>query len=124
VLGELAANQVIPSGVKYLNILGKNIRMLKDVLDQKTFSKVSRGSVETLTEIADHIQQLNILNKKMLEARRTANKISDPEEKAFAYCSRVFPFFEKIRFHADSLELLVDDELWTLPKYREMLFTR
>jgi glutamine synthetase len=60
----------------------------------------------------------------MIEARKDANRVHEPEEKAYAYCNSVFPFFEKIRWHADKLELLVDDELWPLPKYRELLFTR
>jgi glutamine synthetase len=124
VLGELATSHVIPAAVDYLNTLCDSVNNLKNVLDQKTFAKVSTTQVDAITKIADHIQQINLLTDKMLEARKTANQISDTEEKAFAYCAKVFSLFEQIRLHADKLELLVDDQLWTLPKYREMLFIR
>ena len=124
VLGELATTHVIPGAVEYLNTLCESITNLKNVLDQKTFAKVSSTQVDAISKIADHIQQINLLTEKMLQARKTANQISDTEEKAFAYCAKVFSLFEQIRLHADKLEFLVDDQLWTLPKYREMLFIR
>jgi glutamine synthetase len=124
VLGDLTRNHIIPGAVKYLNTLSDCVIKLKEVLDLNTYSRVSANQVETIAEIAEHIHQIKSLTNKMLEARKAANKIKDSEEKAFAYCENVFPFFDKIRYHSNKLELLIDDEIWSLPKYRELLFTQ
>jgi glutamine synthetase len=124
VLGDLTRNHVIPGAVKYLNTLCDCVKNLREVLDLNSFSRVSANQVDTIAEIAEHIHQVKTLANKMLEARKAANKIKDPEEKAFDYCEKVFPFFEKIRYHTNKLELLIDDEIWALPKYRELLFTQ
>ena len=97
---------------------------LKQVLDLKTYGKLSQNQMETITEISEHVDKIKTYVNMMLEARKEANRIQEPEEKAFAYCEKVLPFFDEIRYHVDKLELLVDDELWPLPKYRELLFTR
>jgi glutamine synthetase len=122
VLGDLATNHVIPGAVKYLNSLCDCVKNLKEVLDHKSYHRVSESQVEMINEIAEHIQQVRTLANKMLEARKTANKINDSEKKAFVYCEKVFPYFDKIRFQINKLESLVDDEIWPLPKYRELLF--
>ncbi len=124
VLGDLAINHIIPGAIRYLNTLCECVQRLNEVLDRQTFSKVSANQVETITEISEHIAKVKSLVSDMLDARKSANKISDAEDKAFAYCERVLPFFEKIRYHSNKLELLVDDEIWPLPKYRELLFVR
>jgi len=124
VLGDLATNHIIPGAIRYLNTLCECVQRLNEVLDRHTFSKVSANQVETITEISEHIAKVKSLVSEMLEARKSANKLNDAEDKAFAYCERVFPYFEKIRYHTNKLELLIDDEIWSLPKYRELLFVR
>jgi len=124
VLGDLTTNHIIPGAIKYLNTLCDCVKNLKEVLDLSTYSRISANQIETIAEIAEHVHQIKTLTNKMREARRTANKIKDSEEKSFAYCEKVFPFFDKIRYHTNKLELLIDDEIWSLPKYRELLFTQ
>ena len=124
VLGDLATNHIIPVAIKYQNILIDNVQGLKSVLDLKTYGKLSQNQMETITEISEHVSKIKTFVNEMLEARKNANKIDDPEKKAFSYCDHVRPYFEKIREHVDKLELLVDDEYWPLPKYRELLFVK
>jgi len=124
ILGDLAGNHVIPIAIKYQNTLIENVKGLKQVLDLKTYGKLSQNQMETITEISEHVDKIKTFINEMTEARKIANRISEPEEKAFAYAETVFPYFDKIRYHSDKLELLVDDELWPLPKYRELLFMR
>jgi glutamine synthetase len=124
VLGDLAGNHIIPVAIRYQNTLVENVKGLKQVLDLKTYGKLSQNQMETITEISEHVDKIKTYVNEMIEARKHANRIHEPEEKAFAYCVKVLPYFDKIRYHADKLELLVDDELWPLPKYRELLFIR
>ncbi|MEI6682170.1 MAG: glutamine synthetase III [Bacteroidota bacterium] len=124
VLGDLAGNHIIPVAIRYQNTLIENVKGLKQVLDLKTYGKLSQNQMETITEISEHVDKIKTYVNLMIDARKEANRIEEAEEKAFAYCEKVFPFFEQIRYHVDKLELLVDDELWPLPKYRELLFTR
>ncbi|MEI6883973.1 MAG: glutamine synthetase III [Bacteroidota bacterium] len=122
VLGDLVSNHVIPVAIRYQNILVDNVKGLKLVLDLKTYGKISQNQMEQITEISEHIDKIMTYVNDMTEARKTANRVQDPEEKAKSYCHHVFPYFEKIRYHSDKLELMVDDEVWPLPKYRELLF--
>ncbi|MEI7500942.1 MAG: glutamine synthetase III [Bacteroidota bacterium] len=124
VLGDLAGNHIIPVAIRYQNTLIENVKGLKQVLDLKTYGKLSQNQMETITEISEHVDKIKTFVSAMIEARKEANQLNEVEEKAFEYCNKVLPYFEKIRYHADKLELLVDDELWPLPKYRELLFTR
>ncbi|MDP4281439.1 MAG: glutamine synthetase III [Bacteroidota bacterium] len=124
VLGDLASNHIIPIAIKYQNTLIENVKGLKQVLDLKTYGKLSQNQMDMITEISEHVSKIKTFVNEMIEARKVANKITDTEKKAFAYCDTVFPYFEKIRYHTDKLELLVDDEVWPLPKYRELLFIR
>lgn len=124
VLGDLTTNHIIPGAIKYLNTLCECVQRMGEVLDRHTFSKVSTNQVETITEISEHIAKVKTFVHDMLEARKTANKIADSEDRAFAYCEKVFPFFDLIRYHTNKLELMIDDEIWSLPKYRELLFVR
>jgi glutamine synthetase len=80
--------------------------------------------VKLIEEISEHIATIVTMVDDMIEARKKANNLEDARDKAIAYCDKVKPFLEKIRYHADKLELLVDDELWPLPKMRELMFTR
>jgi glutamine synthetase len=124
VLGDLATNHIIPIAIKYQNTLIENVKGLKLVLDLKTYGKLSHNQMETITEISEHVSRIKTYVNEMIEARKVANRILETEEKAVAYCDTVKPYFDKIRDHVDKLELLVDDELWPLPKYRELLFIR
>jgi glutamine synthetase len=124
VMGDLAVNHILPTAIQYQNRLIENARGLKEVLDSKTFVKLSRNQLNTIKEISDHVSNIKEYVAEMVEARRLANRIEDIEKKAGAYKDSVLPYFEKIRYHVDKLELLVDDEIWPLPKYRELLFLK
>lgn len=122
VLGDLARNHVVPTAVKYQNILIENVKGLKEIYE-KDFKKVSKAQLELIEEISKHIELINKLVTNMTDVRRKSNLIKSLEDKSIAYCNKVKPLFEEIRYHCDKLELLVDDELWPLTKYRELLFT-
>jgi len=124
VLGDLAGNHIIPVAIRYQNTLIENVRGLKEVLDLKTYGQLSKNQMEMITEISEHVDKIKTFVNEMTEARKEANRLTGAEEQARAYGERVLPYFEKIRYHTDKLELLVDDEQWPLPKYRELLFTR
>lgn len=123
ILGDIARNHIIPTAVRYQNILIENVEGLKHIYNED-FKKHSEEQLDIIESISAHIAKINSGVKKMIEARKVANKLEDIEEKAFAYCDDVKPYFDDIRYHCDKLELLVDDELWPLTKYRELLFTK
>ena len=123
ILGDIARNHVIPTSIRYQNMLIKNVRGLKDIYGDD-FKKHAKEQLEIVEDISVHIAKINSGVTNMIEARKKANKIEDVEKKAFAYCDEVKPHFEEIRYHCDKLELLIDDEIWPLTKYRELLFTR
>lgn len=123
VLGDIARNHVIPTAIKYQNILIENVRGLKDIYG-KDFRKFSKEQMQLIEQISEHIAKINIGITDMINERKKANIIDSIEERAFSYCNKVKPYFDKIRYHCDKLELLVDDELWPLTKYRELLFTK
>ena len=124
VMGDLAKNHIIPIAIRYQNTLIENVRGLKEVLDSKTFVKLSRNQMQTIKEISEHVENIKDKVALMLEQRKIANRINDNEDKALAYNLKVYPYLDDIRRHVDKLELMVDDELWPLPKYRELLFTK
>lgn len=124
VIGDLAMNHIIPIAVKYQNTLIENAKGLSEVLDSKTYIKLSRNQIQTIKEISEHISEVKNQVDAMLEERKIANRLPSTEEAAAAYNLKVMPYFETIRLHVDKLELLVDDEVWPLPKYRELLFIR
>ncbi len=124
VIGDLAMNHIIPIAVKYQNTLIENAKGLSQVLDSKTYIKLSRNQIQTIKEISEHISEVKTKVDAMLEERKIANRLSTNEEAAAAYNQKVTPYFDAIRLHVDKLELLVDDEVWPLPKYRELLFIR
>ena len=123
VLGDIARNHVIPTVIRYQNILIENVQGLKDIYG-KNFKKLAGEQMQLIEQISGHIENINKGITAMINERKKANKLSDPEKLAAAYCDKVKPYFETIRYHCDKLELLVDDELWPLTKYRELLFTR
>jgi glutamine synthetase len=121
VIGDLATTYILPAAIKYQNVLISNIKGLKDIgINESGY--VNQKHIAT--KISEHISNISSDVEAMIEARKVANEISDSRDKAIAYCDKVKPFFDKIRYHVDKLELLVDDEYWELPKYREMLFLR
>ncbi len=123
VLGDIARNHIVPTAVKYQNILIENVKGLKEIFEKK-FSTVSKEQINLIEDISRHIEAINAKVTSMIDQRKKANAITDIQKKADAYCNKVKPFFNEIRYHCDKLELLVDDELWPLTKYRELLFTR
>ncbi len=124
VIGDLATNHIIPTAIRYQNTLIENVKGLQEVLDNKTFSSLAKNQLQTIKEISEHIQEIKVNVHEMVEERKKANNMEDEEKQGEAYYGKVLPYFEKIRYHVDKLELLVDDELWPLPKYREMLFLK
>jgi glutamine synthetase len=122
VMAELATSQVLPAAIRYQNTLANNVRGLKEGgLTEKSF-KVHR---ELLEKISTHINKVSEAVEKMTEARKACNNIDNTRDKAIGYQTKVKDaFFDEIRYHIDKLELLVDDNEWSLPKYREMLFLR
>jgi len=123
VLGDLARNHIVPTAIKYQSALIKNAQGLKDIFG-KEYQDIAKEQLLLIKDISDHITGIKSKTKQMIEARKKANKITDFEKQAKAYCDKVKPYFDEIRFHCDKLEIMVDDELWPLSKYREMLFTR
>ncbi|MCX6270125.1 MAG: glutamine synthetase III [Bacteroidetes bacterium] len=123
VVGDLATNHIIPVAIQYQNRLIENVKGLKEVLDAKSYSRLSNHQIQSIKDISNHIMEIKTHVDEMIQERKTANRIDDPADKAFAYRDKVLPHFEIIRKRVDKLELLIDDELWPLPKYREMLFS-
>ena len=123
VLGDIARNHVIPTAIRYQNTLIENVRGLKEIFG-KDFEKIAKEQISLIKEISSHIEGINSNVEAMTEARKKANALTDAQKMAESYCDKVKPYFDVIRGHCDKLELLVDDEIWTLTKYRELLFTR
>lgn len=123
VLGDIARNHVIPTAIKYQNTLIENVKGLKDIFGDE-FKKIGKEQIVLIKEISEHIEGINTKVDAMTEARKIANVITDAQKMAESYCDAVKPYFDEIREHCDKLELLVDNESWTLTKYRELLFTK
>jgi glutamine synthetase len=123
-MGDVILSMIIPAVVDYQNRLIKNVEGLFSVLGDKTGKEAAKTQIELIQRIAIHTNKMKASADAMLMARKAANKLSHAEDKAFAYCDTVKVHFDEIRYHADKLELLIDDESWPLPKFREMLFTR
>jgi glutamine synthetase len=119
VMGDLATNHILPAAIRYQNVLIHNIKGLKEL-----GIKDSSNQEQILTKISEHINAMSNKVEEMIEARKVANEIPDTRKKAIAYCDTVKSCFDDIRYNVDKLELFVDDKLWELPKYRELLFLR
>ncbi len=122
--GDIAHNHIIPTAIRYQNILIQNVQGLQSIMEKAAATKASKVQLHMIEEISEHVTKVKSLTDEMIEARKKANQISDVYKSACAYCDDVKPFMSQIRYHADKLELLVDDELWPMPKLRELLFTR
>ena len=123
VLGDIARNHVIPTAIRYQNTIIKNVTGLKAIYGEN-YLKYAKEQMELIEDISKRIESINSDVTKMINERKKANVLTDSEKKAQVYCTKVKPFFEDIRYHCDKLELLIDDELWPLTKYRELMFTK
>lgn len=124
VMGEMVQNFIIPAAVNYQNKLIENVKGLMEVLGAKDGKAAAASQINLISRISDHLNKMTELSEQMRLARKKANGIEDMEERALSYCDTVKVLFDKIRYSADKLESLIDDEEWRLPKFREMLFTR
>jgi glutamine synthetase len=125
VIGDLSLNHIIPTAIKYQTTLIENVRGLKEISNDATFKKLAQIQLDIISEISEHISVIKTKVDEMTEARKKANALTDVKQQAIEYCEKVKEaHFETIRYHVDKLELLVDDESWPLPKYRELLFTK
>ena len=124
VLGDLAINHIIPVATRYQSVLVDNLVKLKTLFPVAKASELTSGDLGTIEKMSHHMSLIKEEFERMTEARKAANRITDEREKAIAYHDTVIPAMEKIRTHIDKLELMVDNEMWPLPKYREMLFIR
>ena len=124
IFGDLCLNHIIPVATKYQSQLIDNVHKVKEIFPEQTAIKVSANNLALIERISEHSSFITENVEALVNARRVANKIESVREKAIAYHDTVAPLIEKIRYHIDELELIVDDELWPLPKYREMLFIR
>ena len=124
VLGDMIISSVIPVATKYQSILLDSVTKMENVFGRDKALKLSEKTLQTIEQISEHISILETSVEAMVNARKVANKIESEKDKAIAYHDTVLPYFDTIRYHADKLELLVDDEMWPLPKYRELLFIR
>ena len=124
VLGDLAINHIVPTAVTYQNRLLENLRGLREVFDAEEYESLSADRKDLIREISLRVTEIKRLVKEMTESRKKANHMENYQERAFAYEQEVKPFLEQIREHIDKLEMEIDDEIWPLPKYRELLFTK
>lgn len=121
VLGDVARNHIIPTALRYQNVLIMNVKGLKDIYGDDAYLSLAKEQTSIIKDISGHIDSLNACITKMTDARKKANQMK-LVAKSKSYCSQVLPYLNKIRRHCDKLELLIEDELWPLPKYRELLF--
>lgn len=124
VLGDLAMNHIIPTATRYQTSLIDNVYKMKDLFPADKASVLSSRNLEIIEDIANRTNFIKEKVDEMVKARKVANKIESEREKAIAYHDKIVPMLEAIRYHIDKLELVVDDQIWTLPKYRELLFIR
>ena len=124
VLGDLALNHIVPVATKYQSTLIDNVYKMHEIFPADKADALTVRNMELIEAIATHTAFIKGHVDAMVEARKVANRIQDEREKAIAYHDTVFPCLDEIREHIDQLELIVDDQMWTLPKYRELLFIR
>ena len=123
VLGDLVLNHIVPIAIKYQTSLIQNVTGLKSIFDEDEYKELAGARLELIKEVSSHISYIKAKVRDMVEERKKANKLEDLRKKADAYSKKVFPYLDDIRYHVDKLELAVDNEIWPLAKYRELLFT-
>lgn len=124
VLGDLVMNHIVPVAIRYQSELIENVKGLKEIFNEKDFKELAGARLELIKTISGHVSYIKAKVNEMIEIRKVANKIEDERERAYEYSTKIFCFLDDIRYHVDKLELIVDDQYWPLPKYRELLFTR
>ena len=124
VLGDLVMNHVVPVAIEYQTKLIDNAYKMKSLFTEEEAKTLSAENLAIIKQIAEHTAYIKEQVDAMVDARKVANKIENEREKAIAYHDNIAPMLEQIRYHIDKLELIVDDQMWTLPKYRELLFIR
>ena len=121
IIGDMCLNHVIPAAVKYQNVLIENVNGIREIFG-KGYLEYCSAEIETLKKISTYINSISVYVEQLVEARKKANKVEDMAERAKMYSHEVKGMMDKVRENADKLEMLIDDEMWTLPKYRELLF--
>ena len=124
VLGDLVMNHIVPVAIEYQSKLIDNVYKMKQIFPAEEAEKLSAENLAIIRKISEHTSYIKEHVDTMVEARKVANKITDERAKAVEYHDKITPMLEQIRYHIDKLELIVDDQMWTLPKYRELLFIR
>ncbi|MDR1368528.1 MAG: glutamine synthetase III [Dysgonamonadaceae bacterium] len=124
ILGDLAMNHIIPVATRYQGLLLDNVSKIFSLYDKEKAAKIAAQNLIIIEDIAEHLNFIKLKVDELVEARKVANKIENEREKAIVYCEKIVPYFDLIRYHIDKLELTIDNEMWTLPKYRELLFIR
>lgn len=124
VLGDLAINHVVPTAIQYQNILIENVKGLKEILDEKDYKELSQPHIDSIKKISGHVKSIREMVSRMVDARKEANETTDIVDMAHVYDKEIQVWFDEIRYHIDKLELICDDNMWPLPKYRELLFIR
>lgn len=121
VMADLAANHIIPTAIKYQNVLIDNVKGLKEIFGESDYYEMAKEEIRTIREISEHVKYIREHSYMMVEARKKWNAVDDIVERAYGYEEEVRPYIDDIRYHIDELELIVDDQLWPLPKYRELM---
>ncbi|MBV2165025.1 MAG: glutamine synthetase III, partial [Kaistella sp.] len=124
VLADIARNHIIPCALKYQNRLIENVKGIKEIFGDKEFKDLAKEQMNMIAEISQHVSIIKVEADALLAAIKNAKSVEDPQASATQFCNDVKPRFEKIRDSSDALEMVVDDELWPMTKYRELLFTR
>lgn len=124
VLGDLAINHIIPAATRYQSLLLDNVYKIKNLFPEAKAHDIAAQDMKGIEEIAHHISEIRLLVDTLIESRKVSNRLTSEREKAISYHDNVCPLMDRIRYHIDKLELMVDNEIWPLPKYREMLFIR
>ena len=124
VLGDLSVNHIIPVATRYQSQLLSNVEDMTRVFGEEKAARLSERNMKLIEEIAERTSSIEMMAEELVNARKLANKLADEHAKAIAYHDTVAPWMDKIRYQIDKLELVVDDSLWPLPKYRELLFIR
>jgi len=124
VLGDIALTHIIPTAIKYQSALIENTQRMKQIFNENDYNTMSATLINMIKEMSEKINNVKSLVLKMTEERKKTNNIEDASDKAKAYCKNVLPYLNQIRYNVDKLELMIDDEIWPLPKYRELLFVK
>jgi len=121
---DIAINHITPAAIEYQSVLIDNVAGLKEILGASAMKTAGKTQIALIKKISEHVEKMNTSAEKMRQERKKGNKMNDSRKSAMHYCDKVKPLMNDVRLHADKLEQIVDDELWPLPKLRELLFTR